>query len=131
MLDVLFEYPIASDQVALRDPPGLHAARAAGERRPRFLPPGKPERVFDVHADAGIVQLDPRWHQAAWLFVKDGFFHILDGTDHLLFLLCLVIPFRRLRPLAGGRHRVHRRAFDHADRLGLRPRARRARGSRR
>ena len=28
-----------------------------------------------------------------------GFFHILDGTDHLLFLLCLVIPFRRLRPL--------------------------------
>jgi hypothetical protein len=28
-----------------------------------------------------------------------GFLHILDGTDHLLFLLCLVIPFRRLRPL--------------------------------
>ena len=28
-----------------------------------------------------------------------GFLHILDGIDHLLFLLCLVIPFRRLRPL--------------------------------
>jgi len=28
-----------------------------------------------------------------------GFFHILDGTDHLLFLFCLVIPFRRWRPL--------------------------------
>ena len=28
-----------------------------------------------------------------------GFFHILDGIDHLLFLLCLVVPFRRLRPL--------------------------------
>jgi hypothetical protein len=28
-----------------------------------------------------------------------GFFHILDGTDHLLFLLCLIIPFRRVRPL--------------------------------
>ncbi len=25
--------------------------------------------------------------------------HILDGIDHLLFVLCLVIPFRRLRPL--------------------------------
>src|SRR5258707_5967398 len=24
---------------------------------------------------------------------------ILEGTDHLLFLACLVIPFRRLRPL--------------------------------
>jgi hypothetical protein len=30
------------------------------------------------------------------MFVKFGFFHILDGLDHLLFLLCLVIPFRRL-----------------------------------
>src|SRR6185503_7452408 len=29
-----------------------------------------------------------------------GFLHILEGIDHLLFLLCLVIPFRRLRPLA-------------------------------
>ena len=28
-----------------------------------------------------------------------GFFHILDGIDHLLFLLCLVIPFRRVIPL--------------------------------
>ena len=45
------------------------------------------------------MQLDPRWHQAALRFTKDGFFHILDGIDHLLFLFCLVIPFRRLRPL--------------------------------
>ena len=32
-------------------------------------------------------------------FVKLGFTHILDGTDHLLFLFCLVIPFRRFRAL--------------------------------
>ena len=32
-------------------------------------------------------------------FVKLGFMHILDGTDHLLFLFCLVIPFRRFRAL--------------------------------
>src|SRR4029078_6168609 len=32
-------------------------------------------------------------------FVQEGFAHILGGTDHLLFLFCLVIPFRRLRPL--------------------------------
>ena len=31
--------------------------------------------------------------------MKLGFFHILDGIDHLLFLLCLVIPFRRIIPL--------------------------------
>jgi hypothetical protein len=31
--------------------------------------------------------------------VQAGFLHILDGTDHLLFLLCLVIPFRQFRQL--------------------------------
>ena len=65
----------------------------------RFQPPGGAERAFDVHGDPGIVQLDPRWHQAALRFVKDGYFHILDGIDHLLFLFGLVIPFRRIRSL--------------------------------
>jgi HupE / UreJ protein len=32
-------------------------------------------------------------------FVVAGFFHILEGADHLLFVLLLVIPFRRFRPL--------------------------------
>src|SRR5206468_215848 len=32
-------------------------------------------------------------------FVKLGFTHILNGVDHLLFLFCLVIPFRRFRAL--------------------------------
>ena len=45
------------------------------------------------------MRLDPRWYQAAWRFVRLGFVHILDGTDHLLFLVCLVIPFRRFRSL--------------------------------
>ena len=65
----------------------------------RFQQPGKTERAFDVHADTGIVHLDPRWHQAFYLFAREGFFHILGGIDHLLFLLCLVIPFRKLRGL--------------------------------
>jgi hypothetical protein len=47
------------------------------------------------------VPVDPRWHQAALRFVDLGFRHILDGTDHLLFLFCLVIPLRRVRPLIG------------------------------
>ena len=86
----------------------------------RFLQPGKPERAFDVHADTGIVHLDPRWYQAFYLFAREGFFHILDGTDHLLFLLCLVIPFRKLRPLLIVDHGVHDRAFGDADRVGVR-----------
>ena len=65
----------------------------------RFLPPGGSVRAFEFSGDPGLVRLDPRWHQAALRFVKLGFLHILDGTDHLLFLFCLVIPFRRFRAL--------------------------------
>ena len=65
----------------------------------RFRTPDGVERAFELTGDPGLVRLDPRWHQAALRFVELGFVHILDGTDHLLFLLCLVIPFRRLRPL--------------------------------
>jgi len=100
MLDVAFDYPIASDQSDFAIRPGLTRLGLQVNVVLRFLQPGKAERVFDVHADTGIVHLDPRWHQAFYLFARDGFFHILDGTDHLLFLLCLVIPFRKLRPLA-------------------------------
>jgi hypothetical protein len=55
--------------------------------------------VFRYDGDPGLVRLDPSWHHAAIRFVRLGFEHILDGIDHLLFLLCLVIPFRRFRPL--------------------------------
>ncbi len=65
----------------------------------RFVTPDGAVRPFEYSGDPGLVRLDPRWYQAAGRFVALGFFHILDGTDHLLFLFCLVIPFRRLRAL--------------------------------
>jgi hypothetical protein len=99
LLDVRFEYPIRSDQSRFAIEPGLTRLGLRVNVVMRLLTPGNAERAFDVHGDTGIVQLDPRWHQAALRFTKDGFFHILDGIDHLLFLFCLVIPFRRLRPL--------------------------------
>ncbi len=34
-----------------------------------------------------------------WRFLELGCRHILGGFDHLLFLFCLVLPFRRLRSL--------------------------------
>jgi hypothetical protein len=48
---------------------------------------------------SGRVALDPPWYQASVGFVRLGIEHILSGIDHLLFLLCLVIPFRRIRSL--------------------------------
>jgi hypothetical protein len=99
LLDVAFAYPIASDQSRFAISPGLTRLGLRVNVVLRFQQPGQAERAFDVHGDPGIVQLDPRWHQAARRFTRDGFFHILDGLDHLLFLFALVIPFRRLRSL--------------------------------
>jgi hypothetical protein len=99
LLDVLFEYPIRSDRSEFSIRPGLELLGLRVIHVVRYLHPDGIVRGFEFPGDPGIVRLDPRWHQAALLFVKLGFFHILDGTDHLLFLLCLVIPFRRFRPL--------------------------------
>ncbi|MBL8699930.1 MAG: HupE/UreJ family protein [Alphaproteobacteria bacterium] len=98
-LDVLLEYPIRSDRApfAIRlkvDRLGLRVGTAL-----RFLPPSSPTRAFEFHGDPGLVRLDPSWHQAAMRFVAAGVVHILEGFDHLLFIVCLVIPFRRLRPM--------------------------------
>jgi len=98
-MDALLEYPIKSDRdefaIDLRvDRFGQSVTTAM-----RVIFPDGTTRAFEFHGNPGVVQLDPRWHQAAWRFVVEGFWHILAGTDHLLFLLCLVIPFRRLRPL--------------------------------
>ncbi|MGA7793892.1 MAG: HupE/UreJ family protein [Candidatus Acidiferrales bacterium] len=99
MLDVLFEYPIQSDQSRFSIHPALDRLAARVVIALRFLPPGGAIRAFEFLGDPGLVHLDPGWFQAAGQFVKLGFFHILDGTDHLLFLFCLVIPFRRFRAL--------------------------------
>jgi hypothetical protein len=99
LLDVLLEYPISSDRSEFSIHPGLGRLGLSVTTGLRFLPPGKGVRAFQFHDDPGMVELDPRWHQAALRFVRSGFFHILDGIDHLLFLFCLVIPFRRFRSL--------------------------------
>jgi hypothetical protein len=99
LLDVLLEYPIRSDRSEFAIDPRVDRFGQNVSTALRFLPPGGAIRAFEFHGNPGLVRLDPRWHHAALRFVASGFWHILEGTDHLLFLLCLVIPFRRLRPL--------------------------------
>lgn len=99
MLDVQLQYPIVSDRSRFSVRPGLQHLAARVVTVLRYLPPGGAVRAYEFEGDPGMVPLDPRWHQAALRFVGLGFAHIMDGIDHLLFLLCLVIPVRRLRPL--------------------------------
>ncbi|MEO8049611.1 MAG: HupE/UreJ family protein [Acidobacteriota bacterium] len=100
MLDVLFEYPIHSDQSRFSiNPGGLNRLGVNVVTVLRFVLPNGAIRAFEFISDPGLVRLDPQWYQAAGRFVDLGFRHILDGTDHLLFLFCLVIPFRKFRAL--------------------------------
>lgn len=58
-------------------------------------------RRYSFVGNPGEVRVDPRWWHAAWTFVQHGMAHMLGGIDHLLFVLCLVLPFRQMRPLVG------------------------------
>ena len=99
LFDVLYEFPIESDRSAFAIEPVLERLGIKATTVLRYLPPDGAVRAFEFVGSPGRVTLDPRWFQAALRFVRLGFSHILDGTDHLLFLLCLVIPFRRPRAL--------------------------------
>jgi hypothetical protein len=97
-LDALIEFPLAR--------PGGRLAWRADVRRLgqrvttvlRLVTPGG-VRAFEWHGDPGLVRLDPRWHQAALSFLREGMAHVMSGPDHLLFLLCIAIPLRRVRTL--------------------------------
>ena len=99
LLDVLFEYPIESETSRFSIHPGLDRLGMRVVNVLRFLKADGTLYEFDFPGDPGLIRLDPKWYHVAFRFVELGFFHILDGTDHLLFLFCLIIPFRRFRSL--------------------------------
>jgi hypothetical protein len=98
-LDALIEYPLEASG-------GRFAWRAdvrrLGQRVTtvlRLVTADGAVRAFEWHGDPGVVQLDPRWFQAALSFLRAGIGHVFSGPDHLLFLLCIAIPLRRVRTL--------------------------------
>lgn len=99
LLDARVEYAGASANSSFAIRPRFDRLAERVSTTLHFLPQAGVERVFELHGDPGLVTLDPSWHQAAWRFVREGFLHILDGIDHLLFIACLVIPFRKVKPL--------------------------------
>jgi len=93
--DAYFRYPISSPEADI----ALDLQVAPGLRNSltlilRYLSPNGPERAYELHYGSGPVYLDPGWLRAGWTFARLGFDHILEGLDHLLFLLCLIAPFR-------------------------------------
>lgn len=98
-LDVLVSYPIESADSRFSADPRMGGLGIETNTVLRYVLEDGSERAFNFEGNPGLVYLDPRWYQAALNFVELGFEHILEGTDHLLFLLCLVIPLRSIRAL--------------------------------
>ncbi len=65
----------------------------------RYLPLDGDSRAMVITSLSGIVALNPTWWRAATTFTQLGIAHIVTGYDHLLFLLCLVIPLRGWRKI--------------------------------
>jgi hypothetical protein len=96
-LDVLFEFPGTSETSRFSMEPrwgrlGVHALT-----RLHVLLPDGTQRTFELQGDPGLVRLDPTLGQTVRRFAAQGFRDLLASTDALLFLACLVLPFRRLR----------------------------------
>lgn len=60
-----------------------------------FIDASGAEHLFEYEANPGVLVLDPHWYQVIPGFVGQGMQHLLSGLDHILFLLCLVLPVRR------------------------------------
>jgi hypothetical protein len=98
--DVYLAFPIGSEDADLYvDPIPPSGVGDKMEVLIQFISPDGPIRTYRLSGDADRVALDPSWYQAARTFVESGVAHILGGIDHLLFLLCLVLPLRNLRLL--------------------------------
>ena len=105
LLDVLLDVPtngviVGDDADLVLEPSWAHLGVRTTTVVTLLLRSGA-ERVITFDGDPGDVRLDPRWWHAAWRFVLTGMSHMFSGIDHLLFVLCLVLPIRAMRPLIG------------------------------
>jgi hypothetical protein len=97
--DAELEYPLRSSDAHLSV--RMNVAPELGRRlklRLEYLPVNGPARSYALPGSSGWIALDPRWYEAAWLFLKAGFTSPF-AIDRFAFLVCLVAPFRQLRSL--------------------------------
>ena len=99
LLDVALEYAVPAGDVALELHPDFARLGVRTTSVLHLINADGRERILTYSGNPESVSLDPAWYQTAAQFLGDGFRHILSGIDHLLFLLCLVLPVRRWRDL--------------------------------
>jgi hypothetical protein len=92
--DAELEYALSSSDAHLSV--RMNVAPELGRRlklQLEYLPVNGPARSYVFPGGSGWIALDPRWYEAAWFFLKAGFTNPF-AIDRLVFLLCLVAPFR-------------------------------------
>ena len=60
---------------------------------------GAPEGSAILNADARNVSIGETTGNLVLRFLREGVIHILEGTDHIAFLIAILLPVRRLRQI--------------------------------
>ena len=102
-VDARISYPIGStaSEFSIRTTAGPELGEVL-KLAVRYLPPGSDGRAMVLTSLSGPVALNPTWTRAAAGFTRLGIEHILTGYDHLLFLLCLIMPLRGWRQVVSA-----------------------------
>ena len=96
--DIIYPLPAANPELALQSSAGPEFGDTL-KLTVRYKPRDGDTRALIMTAGNGTVALNPTpWHAASG-FVALGIKHILTGFDHILFLLCLIVPLRGWRPI--------------------------------
>lgn len=99
-LDLLIEYPIRSHRSRFSVDPRLAHLGMTTETHLRWHAPDGSVRSFHFAGNPGRIRLDPRWSRAVVRFLWEGLTDLLGGIEQMLLLLCLVLPFRKMREVA-------------------------------
>jgi hypothetical protein len=99
LLDVWITYPLTTDNTNFSIDLNFGGLGLNTTTVLAFVTPEGANRIFEFSGSPGLVELDPSWYHAFLRFIVSGIEHILGGFDHLLFVLCLILPCRQWRPL--------------------------------
>jgi hypothetical protein len=101
-IDVLLSYAIAGHERAFSARLNAFTSKDGPVRTvARYRPAARREQVVSVTGPANRIAFDPPVTAVVAAFAVRGLRALFDSGDHLLFILCVLLPMRRLRAQLG------------------------------
>ena len=101
-IDVELVYAIRADAAGISARlNAFHAGQQRVRTNARYLPPSGPPQNVSVSGTPARVLFDPAAADVFQQFIARGLRALLNSGDHLLFLVCLLVPLRSARSAAG------------------------------